>query len=74
MMGWCPTKRKSFYLSAADIEEASSEARAWVAGFLAGNEPPPPTAQDGQVEFNSREYQVWQARVEVFRRDGHWEP
>lgn len=74
MSAWCPTKQTYYFVSASQIREASPEARAWVAGFLAGNEPRPPQDYDDQSDFGSAEYSRWMEQVEAFRRTGTWTP
>lgn len=74
MMAWCPTKQTSFFFSKGEVESASSAAVAWIDGFLAGNEPPPPVDGDGDVDFASDAYQHWSREVTRFRETGHWHP
>ena len=74
MRAWCPTTRTGYCVSANQIRDASPEARAWVAGFLAGNEPRPPQDFDDQTDFGSAEYIRWVEQVEEFRRTGTWTP
>lgn len=70
MMGWCPAKQRSFFFSRGEVEDLSTASRAWIAGFLAGNEPAPPVGSDADVE--SEAYRAWQKRVEQFRQTGWW--
>ena len=70
MMGWCPLKERSFFFSKSEVEEDSSEAAAWIEGFLAGNEPPPPRNGKGDVDFESAEYLAWAERAAEFRASG----
>lgn len=74
MSAWCPTKRTGYCVSASQIRDASPEARVWVAGFLAGNEPRPPQDFDDQTNFGSAEYARWVEQVESFRLTGTWNP
>jgi hypothetical protein len=70
--GWCGIKKRSFFFSKSEIEEASPEAIIWIEGFLAGNEPEPPKNSEGEVDFESHEYKLWLHMVEVFRQSGAW--
>jgi hypothetical protein len=72
MMAWCPLKTRSFFVSKSEILEASSEAKYWIAGFLAGAEPEPPRNANQDVDFKSPEYRKWEQRVTEFRRTGSW--
>ena len=72
MSAWCPRRRTGYFISANEITEASPEARAWVAGFLVGNEPTPPLDENGQTDFGSAEYDCWAQQVEAFHRSGQW--
>jgi hypothetical protein len=72
MMAWCPRKGTSFFFSKREVETASAEAMAWIDGFLAGNEPAPPVAEDGDVDFASDAYKQWTQEVERFHETGMW--
>jgi hypothetical protein len=70
MLGWCVIKNRSFFFSKSSIGECSPETAAWVEGFLAGNEPPPPLNDDGDMDFESAHYKEWLAQMETFRNSG----
>ena len=73
MWAWCPANERSFFVSKADMGDMSEQARYWVKGFLAGNQPGPPVDKDGDVDFESDEYRVWQTRIDKFEQAGIWE-
>lgn len=70
MLGWCEQKQRSFFFSKSEVEEASTEAYVWIDGFLCGNEPSAPINEDGDVDFESSEYQSWLNEMEHFRQTG----
>lgn len=72
MLGWCAVKDRSFFFSKPEVVESSPEAAAWIAGFLAGNEPEPPINSSGDTVFESAEYKAWLVQVEAFRKTGAW--
>jgi hypothetical protein len=72
MFAWCPKKRRSFFVSKSEIETTSKSAGYWIAGFLYGSEPEPPTGEDGTPDFDSPEYKRWQRDIERFRKFGAW--
>ena len=72
MLAWCEHKERSFFFSKREVEQCSTESAAWIDGFLAGNEPEPPSNPGGDVEFESAEYKTWLERVEAFRESGAW--
>ena len=57
IMMWCPNKEVSFFMSKNEIQKCSKEAEYWIKGFLSGNEPAPPSCDDGMTDFESTEYQ-----------------
>jgi hypothetical protein len=65
MEAFCPHHRRDFSVSMNDVTEASAGARIWMAGFLRGNEPPPPEGDDLR--------QVWRTSIQAFQRTGVWE-
>ena len=65
-------KARSLFVSKSEILEASSEAKYWIAGFLAGAEPEPPRNADQDVDFESAEYKKWEQLVAEFRKTGGW--
>jgi hypothetical protein len=52
MSAWCPHEQVGYNVSLAEMGQMSQQARYWVAGFLAGNQPgePPPPAFDADTE------------------------
>lgn len=44
MSAWCPDQQVSYNVSLAEMGQMSQQARYYVAGFLAGNQPGPPPA------------------------------
>jgi hypothetical protein len=64
---WCPLKKRMANCSFSDVRSASTEARYWLKGFLAGNEPPPPAAKVG-----SRELKTWERAARRFQKTGSW--
>jgi hypothetical protein len=76
MTAYCPQKSESFIVSMLEIVETSDEARIWVAGFLAGNEPEGNRMYGEQFfEFADDDPQVerWREALRLFRRTGAWE-
>ena len=72
-LGWCASRERSFFFNAAQVDEASPAARAWLDGFLWGSQPPPPRGADGDVDFGSPAYTRWEEQTREFRRTGIWE-
>jgi len=73
MLGWCPQKKTSFFVSKAEMEECSTETQYWISGFLSGNEPEPPANSERDVDFESAEYKDWLNKIKKFRETGLWE-
>jgi hypothetical protein len=70
---WCPLKKRSTNCSLSDVKDASKEARYWLKGFLAGNEPPPPRGESGySLEASSPEFKDWEKRARRFQKTGVW--
>ena len=46
MLAWCPARQISYNVSRAEMGQMSQQARYYVAGFLAGNQPGPPPPSD----------------------------
>jgi hypothetical protein len=46
MSAWCPDKQVSYNVSFAEMGQMSQHARYYVTGFLAGNQPGPPSPPD----------------------------
>jgi hypothetical protein len=67
METYCPHQpydRRSFSVSKDKILECSSEAEQWIAGYLVGNEPGPPSDDDMTAG--------WLDRIHAFHRTGVW--
>jgi hypothetical protein len=69
---WCPREGCSHFVSFGDMGRMSSASSYWVAGYLSGNQPPPPSGPDGPPDFGSPEYKRWQAKVRRFNKTGAW--
>ena len=75
MSAYCPTDGIHYSVSLSEIEEMSPEARRWVAGFLAGNEPRPedmfgPAIHDA-YDSDPR-WRRWRDAIAEFRNSGSW--
>src|SRR4051812_45423141 len=71
MTAWCPNRQVTFYVSKSEIEDCSTEASYWIAGFLAGSEPDAPRDQQGDyLPDDDPEYQRWQAAIPQFLETG----
>jgi hypothetical protein len=72
MSAWCPEKKVPYNVSLAEMGQMSQQARYYVAGFLAGNQPgpPPPPAPDADIEPG--DWTAWLAAAGRFRRTGLW--
>jgi hypothetical protein len=77
MLAFCRVKEGTpyFYVSAEEVlrSDPTPEAKIWVAGFLAGCEPPPPVDEDYQpLPFDDPESAWWRDEVERFAQTGYW--
>lgn len=70
MAAWCPHDRAGYCVSLGEIATMSDESRYFIAGFLAGNEPEPPTDDEG--ESDEADQVAWQSARRRFRRTGCW--
>jgi hypothetical protein len=70
MAAWCPHDGVGYNVSLGEIRTMSDESRYFVAGFLTGNEPEPPTGDEG--ESNEADFVAWQSATRRFRRTGRW--
>lgn len=73
MVAWCPNEQRSHFVSKAELYTCSPEAAYWVAGFLSGNEPPPPLDADGMPAFEGPEVERWWQAVARFSETGFWD-
>jgi hypothetical protein len=72
MSAWCPNKRVSYNISLAEMGRMSQQARYYVAGFLAGNQPGPPPPPDPDADTDPGDLTAWKAAADRFRRTGRW--
>jgi hypothetical protein len=72
MSAWCPDKQVSYNVSLAEMGQMSQEARYWVTGFLAGNQPGPPPPPDFDADTDPGDLIAWRAATGRFHRTGLW--
>ncbi len=72
MRAWCPHEQVGYNVSLAEMGQMSQEARYWVAGFLAGNQPGPPPPPDPDADTDPDDLTAWKAATSRFRRTGLW--
>jgi hypothetical protein len=72
MSAWCPHEQVRYNVSLSGMGQMSPEARYYVAGFLAGNEPGPPLPPDDDVDIEPADLAAWVAATGRFRRTGLW--
>ena len=72
MSAWCPDTQVSYNVSLAEMGQMSQEARYYVTGFLAGNQPEPPPLSDLDAEIDPGDLTAWKAAAARFRRTGLW--
>ena len=72
MAAWCPAKKVSYNVSLAEMGQMSQQARYYVAGFLAGNQPGPPPPPDPDTDIDPGDLTAWKAAAGRFRRTGLW--
>lgn len=71
---WCPKKKVIFRIFKSEIDECSVEAKYWVQGFLAGNEPEAPRDEHGNLlEWDDPRHQEWLAAVKSFAETGYFQ-
>lgn len=61
-----PSEGVDIRVSLSEIDVMSPSASIWIRGFLAGNLPRPPTADDGP------ELENWKVAAAHFQRTGDW--
>lgn len=69
---WCPEKGTCFCVSLSEIEDMSEYSKYWINGYLNGNQPEPPIDHEGDVDFDSPEYNKWSKETELFIETGYW--
>jgi hypothetical protein len=72
MRAWCPDKQVSYNVSLAEMGQMPQEARYWVAGFLAGNQPGPPPPPDFDADTDPGDLVAWRSAIGRFHRTGQW--
>jgi hypothetical protein len=73
MLAWCPHKSVGYRVSLGGLRTMSEQARYFVAGFLAGNEPRYPASEAGEAgETGEEDVVAWTAATARFRRTGYW--
>jgi len=72
MSAWCPQKGIGYNVSLSEMGEMSEQARYFIAGFLAGNEPGPPDNDDADADAEAADLAAWRAATGRFRRTGLW--
>jgi hypothetical protein len=71
MSAWCPARQVSYNVSRTEMGQMSDQARYYVAGFLAGNQPGPPPS-DPDADIDPGDLTAWQAATGRFHRTGQW--
>jgi hypothetical protein len=72
LAAWCPAKNVDYNVSLAEMGQMSQQARYYVEGFLAGNQPGPPPPPDADADIEPGDLDAWQAATGRFRRTGRW--
>jgi hypothetical protein len=72
MSAWCPDTQVSYNVSLAEMGPMSEQARYYVAGFLAGNQPGTPPPPDCDSDIDPGDLTAWLAAAGRFRRTGLW--
>jgi hypothetical protein len=70
MSAWCPARQVGYNVSQAEMGQMSLQARYYVAGFLAGNQPGPPPPPDPDADIDPGDLTAWNAAASRFRRAG----
>jgi hypothetical protein len=71
IFGKSPIKKKTFFVSKSEISNMSSECKYWIKGFLSGNQPEPPCDNEGDVNFESKEYKGRVNKIDDFEKTGY---
>jgi hypothetical protein len=69
MAAWCPEGQVGYNVSLAEMGEMSREARYYVAGFLAGNQPGPPPPPGPDDDIDPGDLAAWQVATS---RSAQW--
>lgn len=72
MWAWCPLNNRSFFVSKGDMGDMSEMMKYWINGYLHGSEPSPPMNEEGDVDFTSLAYKLWQKETALFVETGYW--
>ena len=72
ILAWCPENGRSIFVSKYEMGEMSEASKYWIEGFLKGNQPSPPTDEDGMPAFESKAYELWEDEMELFSETGFW--
>jgi len=67
-----PDKKVSYNVSLAEMGQMSQQARYYIAGFLAGNQPGLPPPPDPDTDAEPGDLTAWKAATGRFRRTGLW--
>jgi hypothetical protein len=70
MGAYCEAHDRTFSVWLPEIERSSPEARYWIRGFLAGNEPPRPLDADGYEidDLEDVRWVAWREAIDHFRK------
>ncbi|HYN97943.1 MAG TPA: hypothetical protein VES42_29220 [Pilimelia sp.] len=75
MVAWCPEEGRYTSATMAELAVCSEQARYYARGFLSGNEPDWPVAEDGDdMTVDHPLWDRWWAAVDWFHQTGRWEP
>ena len=70
MLAWCAERGREYLVSLDEMGAMSDEARYFVRGYLAGNEPGLP--QEAEEGVAPHDQEAWLAATARFRRTGRW--
>jgi hypothetical protein len=73
MYAFDPHEFQSFCVSKNEIVDLSRESEYFIVGFLAGNEPPPPSDENGPLIQDDPRMQRYREVSAQFREDGFWD-
>ena len=69
---WCPVKQTAFCVSRTEIGKLSNEAEYWIKGYLTGQQPVPPTNENDEIDYQSKEFKEWEKKVDIYEKTGDW--